>query len=503
MSKTINKVISASFWGMFANVIDAFAKFITIPMLIGFFGKADYGLIALSFSLNAYLRLMELGMSTGAIRFFSIWFAKKETDKLIKVSQSSIVFYGVIGIINGFIFLFLSYHPDFFSLKPNQVETFRWMMYVLAASAIFNWTSYVVTQLLAALGEIGWTNKTKVISSVLNFVTAYLAIKLKFSLPFYFSLYILSTLVVIPLQIYRLKKSGISIITLIYPKWNFLAFKEVLNYSIAIFAMSIFQFTANNLRPILLASFSSNGSEVLTDYRILQTICMLVISFGGVFLNVLLPITTKSYAESNNENIKLLIYKGTKYISVFLSFVIFLLILNAKSILTLYVGKEYAGLSLWLIIWLLTVLLYMHSSPVASMVLSTGKTRFLVYSSALSCIVSIGVTIMLAKTYDVGAAVIGYFVYIVIQMSCYYLYYIPFILKLDSKKIFFGSFVPSAIVGALASFSVHFLKNYLSEDTSLAIMVLNSIVFVVLFALLIVTFIVKPAELKTLKKRFI
>ena len=53
-------------------------------MLIGFFGKADYGLIALSFSLNAYLRLMELGMSTGAIRFFSIWFARKRPINLLR-----------------------------------------------------------------------------------------------------------------------------------------------------------------------------------------------------------------------------------------------------------------------------------------------------------------------------------------------------------------------------------------------------------------------------------
>jgi O-antigen/teichoic acid export membrane protein len=502
MSKTFNKVISGSFWGIIANVIDALAKFVTIPMLIGFYGKADYGLIALSFSLNAYLRLMELGMSTGAIRFFSMWFAKKEIDKVIKVSQSSIVFYGCIGIINGLIFLYLSHHTSYFALKPDQVEIFRWMMYALAASAVFNWTSYVVTQLLSAIGEIGWTNRTKVISSIFNFLTALMAIKFHLSLPFYFLLYILSTLVVIPLNIIRLNKSGVSIIQLIYPKWHFAAFREVLKYSIAIFAMGIFQFTANNLRPILLASFSDSGSSVLTDYRILQTICMLVISFGGVFLNVLLPISTKNYAEGNNENIKVLIYKGTKYISVFLSFIIFLLVLNADSILTLYVGHEYASLSVWLVIWLLTVLFYMHSSPVASLVLSTGRTKFLVGSSALSCIVSIIITIALARTYDVGAAVIGYAVYIAIQMGCYYFYYIPYILKLNSTKLFFGSFLPAAFVGAAASFIVHLINTYLSKDVNITVMVINSFLFSFLFAILIIAFIMKPAELKTLRKRF-
>lgn len=503
MAKTFNKVISGSFWGMLANVIDALAKFVTIPMLIGYFGKADYGLIALAFSLNAYLRLMELGMSMGAIRFFSMWFAKKEQEKIVKVSQSSIVFYGVIGLINACIFLYLSYNPFLFSLQPNQVETFRWMMYALAASAVFNWTSYVVTQLLSAMGEIGWTNRTKVVSSVLNFITAYLAIIFKFSLPFYFLLFILSTLSVIPLNVIRLRKSGMPIMKLIFPKWHRAAFKEVLNYSIAIFAMGIFQFTANNLRPILLASFSTNGSAVLTDYRILQTICMLVVSIGSVFLSVLLPVSTRNYAEGNKENLDLLIYKGTKYISVFLSFIIFFLILNADSILTVYVGKEYAGLSVWLIMWLLTVLLYMHNSPVASLVLSSGKTRFLVYSSALSCAVSIIATIALAKTYDVGAAVIGYLAYIFIQMACYYFYYIPYVLKLNSKKIFFESFLPSAFAGAVASISVHVIKNFFSSDVNIGVLIMTSLSFVVLFALLIITFIVKPEELKSLRRRFV
>src|SRR5690606_36164460 len=186
----------------------------------------------------------------------------------------------------------------------------------------------------------------------------------------------------IPFYIARLRVFPISRRILLAPRWEGKAFREILNYSLAIFVMGLFQLTANNLRPLLLGKFSE-GMEVLTDYRVIQTIAMLIVAFGGVFMQVLLPSTSKAYAEGDQQRIGRMVFEATKYISVFLVFVVFVLILNADEILRLYMGEGYGDLSLWLSLWLLTVLLSMHNTPVASLVLSTGKTKFLVYSSAV------------------------------------------------------------------------------------------------------------------------
>src|SRR5680860_90360 len=105
---SVKRVFSGSAWGIFAKILDAGAKFITIPLLVGYYGKVDYGLIALAFSLNGYLRLMDLGMNIGSVRFFSMWVAKEEWVKIKKVSRSSIVFYGTIGLINSIIFILMA-----------------------------------------------------------------------------------------------------------------------------------------------------------------------------------------------------------------------------------------------------------------------------------------------------------------------------------------------------------------------------------------------------------
>src|SRR5690606_41668064 len=84
----VKRIFSGSAWGIMAKILDAAAKFVTIPLLVGYYGKVDYGLIALAFSLNAYLRLMDLGMNVVSVRFFSMWVAKGVWVRFQKVSRS-------------------------------------------------------------------------------------------------------------------------------------------------------------------------------------------------------------------------------------------------------------------------------------------------------------------------------------------------------------------------------------------------------------------------------
>lgn len=500
---SVRRIFSGSAWGILAKILDAAAKFVTIPLLVGYYGKVDYGLIALAFSLNAYLRLMDLGMNVGSVRFFSMWVAKEEWEKIQNVSRSSIVFYGTIGLINALIFFLMAdYGGYFFNLAENQLPIYRWMMYILSASAIFNWLSNVVIQLLSAKDELGYVNRVTVLSSVLNFVVALLAISLEWPLTLYFFFYILSTLVPIPFNIHRLRVYPLSSTQLLRPKWDGKAFKEIIGYSMAIFIMGLFQLTANELRPILLAKYAS-GIDVLTDYRVIQTIAMLILSFGGIFLQVLLPSASKIYAENNPSKLERMVIEATKYISIFLCLIVFLLILNASDILLIYMGNDYQYLAIWMIIWLLTVLLSMHNTPVASLVLSSGKTKPLVYSSATACIISLPITVVLAPDLNVGAAVIGYFVYMIIQIGFFYVYYIPKVLKLNNVKIFFGSFFPSVLGAFIALAISYYAGEWWSIPEGIPALLIKSAIFGLVYLAYQWGFVIKKTDIFYLKEQLL
>src|SRR5690606_10246975 len=191
---------------------------------------------------------------------------------------------------------------------------YRQIMYILAFSTVLNWVGSVVVQLLSAHDELGYVNRVTVLTSLLNFAAAWLAIWLHWSLIEYFIAYTLTTLVPIPFYVARLRVFPVPRLSLLRPQWNGGAFREVLSYSLAIFLMGLFQLSANNLRPLLLGKFA-NGIDVLTDYRVMQTIAMLIVAIGGVFMQVLLPSASKAYAEGNQQRIERMVFEATKYIS--------------------------------------------------------------------------------------------------------------------------------------------------------------------------------------------
>ncbi len=500
---SIKKIFSGSIWGIIAKIFDATAKFVTIPLLVGYYGKADYGLIALAFSLNAYLRLMDLGMNVGSVRYFAMWEAKSKYKKIVRASRSSMVFYGIIGLVNSLIFVVMAdYGPSLFNISDAQAPTYKVMMFILAGSTVFNWLSNVIIQLLSAKDELGFVNRITFISSILNFLVALAAINFMWSLPVYFLFYTLSMLIVLPFYVLRLRVYPIPIRDLLSPKWDSGAFRQIIGYSMAIFVMGLFQFSANELRPILLARYAS-GLEVLTEYRVIQTIAMLVLSFGTIFMQVLLPSASKVYAENNHPKMEKMVFEATRYISVFLTFVVFILILNSDKILLVYMGEDYVHLSIWLVIWLLTVLLSMHNTPVASLVLSSGKTKALVYSSAIGCFVSLPLTVVLAPEFNVGAAVIGYLAYMVIQIGFFYFYYIPKVLLLNSRKIFFGGFFPSLLGAVIAMVVSHYLGMMMDFQNAFVGIIVNSAVFVVLFTTYHMVFVIKASDVSYLKEKLL
>jgi O-antigen/teichoic acid export membrane protein len=499
----LKKIFSGSSWGIVAKVLDALAKFVTIPLLVSFYGKADYALIALAFSLNAYLRLMDMGMNVGSVRFFAMWESRSRYQRISRASRSSMVFYGAVGLVNALIFVAMAHYGDrFFNLTQGQIPTYRIMMYILAASTVFNWLSNVVVQLLSAKDELGYVNKVTIISSVLNFATALAAIHFRWSLPVYFLFYTLSLLIVLPFYIHRLKVYPVGIASLLMPRWDGPAFRQIIGYSMAIFAMGLFQFSANQLRPILLARYATN-IDVLTDYRVIQTIAMLIMSFGAIFLQVLIPTASKAHAEKDHPKMEKMVFEATRYISIFLTFVVFLLIANADSLLLLYMGEEYVHLHIWLTMWLLTLLLSMHNTPVASLALSSGKTKALIYSSAFSCIVSLPVTVVLADELEVGAAVIGYLVYMVIQIGFFYLYYTPKILQLNSGRIFVKAFAPSVLGACLALAPAYLLKKWLHMPHAFLDILIVSAIFITIFAGFHLMFVTRPKEILALKHKLL
>ncbi|TCO07875.1 lipopolysaccharide biosynthesis protein [Natronoflexus pectinivorans] len=494
---TVRYIAGSFFWGAISKIVDAGIKFLTIPILLNYFGKEYYGLLTLAIATNAYMALLNMGMNTGAVKFFSQWIATGKYDLLHRTAQTNISFYLAISIINSFILVAIGiWGGDVFQITPAEFSTFRDLLFILAAFSIVNWVNFTFNQLLIADERIAFTQQMYSVKSVLGLAAVGVTILFNWSLIQYFVTFLaVNSFVVLPF-LYLCKKRNL--ISSIVPAFYWKEFLVVFKYGLAILAMSLFQFTAVQSRPIILGIFSDQGVGILAEYRVMEVFPLFIISIGGMLVSVFLPKTSKAIQSGDRTSIEKMAYEGTKYTSILVAFLCFPVMLNVQELLSLYVGVEYIHLTQWLFLWVFTLTLSLHNSPVSSLVLATGKTKMLVFSSGIACIVSMIINAILASKYGVGSAVIGYLVYIIIQVLFYYLYFNNRVLSLKSLNVFKSFVIPTGL-GFIVFGLVHFLE---VETGSFIIQILiNSLTWGIIYILMLIMF--RVIDIRDIKNNFI
>ena len=203
--------------------------------------------------------------------------------------------------------------------------------------------------------------------------------------------------------------------------------------------------TATQSRPILLSMFAPNAASVVAEFRIIEVIPMFIIMVGLTFSSIFLPKASELVTRKVHMEIENFAYRWTRLTSILANILCIPFVLSSKDILAAYVGDEYSSLSVWLSIWCITALIQIHTTPGNSLILACGKTKLLVLTSAVACLISMLINIAFCKYIGVGSAVIGYFVYVLIVISMNYIAYYRKILCLNNLKIALSFIIPTII----------------------------------------------------------
>lgn len=430
-----NYYISSFAWSTVAKLLNAIWGFISVPLLLGYYGKAEYGLLSIATACNGYMHLLDLGMNTGAVKFYSQWKVEGKIDKIFNVARTNITFYLLIAVVNIILLLLVAFYGEnLFSVTHEQFLQLRMCLFVIAMFCVLSWITTVFNQLLIADKQMAFTMQVQCVQAVLKTFAVVLVFIADLTLTTYF-FYVTAfvALAIVPYA-YKCKKDGL--IDSFKPSWRWDDFKVVMVFSLSIFALSLFQMTATQSRPILLSMFAVNGATAVADFKIIEVVPQLIIMIGGTFSGIFLPKTSEMVARKDEKAMHDFAYKWTTYTTVVVAIMCFPFILCAREVLSAYVGSEYSYLSKWLIVWCVTVLIQMHTTPGNALVLAQGKTKLLVKVTAMACIISMVLNVFLCRCIDVGSAVIAYLVYVLIMIGLYYISFYKKLLHLRRLKLF-------------------------------------------------------------------
>ena len=496
-----NYYINSFFWSTFQKILAAIVGFISVPLLLGYYGKAEYGVLGIATACNGYMHLLNLGMNTGAVKHYSQWRAKGEFERIYHVARTNIVFYGIIAIINiiGLVALAL-WGENLFAVTHEQFIELRYCLLILSFFSFFSWGTTTFQQLLIAHLQMAYTMKVQSVMTILKGVLIGLVFLLGLSLTQYF--FLLTFIIAILIVPYAIKCKSLGFIDSFRPAAYWKEFKIVLLFSLSIFALSLFQMTATQSRPIILSIFSENGADAVADFRIIEVIPQLIIMIGGAFSGIFLPKVSAMVAEGNQQQISAFAYKWTKYTTIIVNILTVPFILCANEMLTAYVGDDYTYLTPWLILWCVTVLIQMHTTPGNALVLAYGKTKLLVISTAVFCILSLVLNAVLCPKYGVGAAVISYLIYVIFVIALYYVEYYKKLLKLSRRRMLYSFFIPT-IISVLVLVVINFVPiTFVRFDnirlTKITVFILKTLLWIIPYCLLLMAF--RVIDFKELKK---
>lgn len=417
-----NYYFSSFFWSTFSKIINAVLGFITVPLLLGYFGKAEYGLLSIATACNGYMHLMDLGMNVGAVKFYSQWIAEGDRNKLYRVSRTNISFYLIISTINILGLLILAFWGErFFAITHTQFLQLRICLLILSLFSAIQWVSTAFHQLLIADKQIAFTMQIHCVQSLLKMGLIAITIWGGLNLSMYFFWLILIIAIAFIPYVYKCKHD--KLIDSIIPARYWGDFKVVLTFSLSIFALSLFQVTATQSRPILLSIFSESGAESVAEFRIVEVIPSFIIMLSGSFLSIFLPKSSEMIVRNNKEEIVSFLKKWTSLTTIIVCILCFPFIVSHSEIIAAYVGESYSYLGKWVVLWCVFLIVQQHSTPAYSLLLANGRTKVLVWSTGIACIISMIANAVLCKLVPVGSAVIGYSIYMIILILVYYLYF--------------------------------------------------------------------------------
>jgi O-antigen/teichoic acid export membrane protein len=476
----VKSVYSAFLWSTVGRIINAFTKFFSVPLMLTHYGKENYGLLALAFSVNVYMQIMDMGFNVGNVKFIASWIPKNKKEEINQLIQSSLSFYGVIGVLNFIFLLIVAYFSkSIFNLSYENDLVLKKLFYILAGSSIISWVFSISNQILKAYEKIDYDEKLTLVTNILIFILVLFTIKYNLSLTLYFLIHSILLLSMYPARLYKCKRLNSNINFKF--KWHPKVFKEVIKYSATVFFLGIFQFSASNLRPIIIG-IQSGISEV-TDYRIILQITSLILIFTGSLMGILLPMTSKLDPVNDIEVTKKIVNEYTKIISLLISSLVFGLILISKPFIIIYIGEEFLNLRIWLILWALTFL-GSHLTAISAIILAHKSLKPITYFTMFSSIASIAICWFLSPFYGVGGAVISLIIYTFLQLLFYYIYYIPVVMKFNSLEIFVYSFFIPALIGFISFVLIHYIFSSIIFDSEIAEIVTKALLFGLFFLLL-------------------
>jgi len=347
-NKRFSKNVISNIFYFIINVIIGLAL---VPFFIDSLGPAAYGLIPLATSITSYITIVIDAINGAISRFLTIDLQRADDEKANQTFNTAL--FGTLGVILCLtpVAIFVAWlAPQYFNIgNESAIDVFLLFALIFGSVLIRTWSSnFMVT--LFALNRLDLRNYV----NITNIFTQCIAIVILFilfgpSLIFVGASYFLAAILQLILSVYFSRKICPDI-SVSPSKFSGKAFKEIGGMSFWILTDSVGVLLRYQIALMIVNILF--GEVMGTEYALALTWFTLLISIAALISNVFTPMIYSYYAKGEPENLIRFSSFAAKSMGIFMALPIALVCIFTPQLMTIWVGPEFAHISLlvWIIV---------------------------------------------------------------------------------------------------------------------------------------------------------
>ena len=486
------RIVRASLATYLRTGVSMVVFFFLTPFVMARLGVDDYGLWVLAFSLVGFLRLLDLGLGTGVVKFVADSDGRRDPEERNRILSSSIAVYLLIGALAaGLVALLAPVLPGALDIDAGQArktETLLWLVALRVVvlgvplsvfrGILFGKQRIAVLNAVQTLATLLYAGSTWLLLTRGGGVVALAAVNLAVMLVEHAAYAVLAFRLVPDL---RLSPALV----------NARSMRRIASFSAFAFVSTAAWMILMRADPLVvklhlpLAAVAIYGVAL----KVTERLSMLV----KQFVNLLTPVIAERHGAGARAGVRDLLRDGTRYAFAIGTMLCVPVLLLARDLLTAWLGPEFgeAGVVLAL---LAAALLVSVPQMMASNVLAMSAWPWFAAAAAAAGVgVNLGVSILLVRPLGLAGVALGTLIAVLLIDV---LVVVPRALAahaLSGRAYLREAIVPSAVAGA-AQAAVTAVGQILVDPQGLFAIALVAAPGVVAFAAIYAGLFLRPEE---------
>jgi O-antigen/teichoic acid export membrane protein len=215
--------------------------------------------------------------------------------------------------------------------------------------------------------------------------------------------------------------------------------KQLFNMGGKLIVSRIVGLIFNNTQKIMIATFLT--MTVMTNFDIINKVHLIVLTIMSLMNQALIPFASHLDAAGDEERLRLLFVKATKYAAIMTLPALIFFSVMAGEFLGLWVGPEFASYAMLTRLYLSHVLLTVLTGVGSTMMVGMNRVRELLNISIIGAVLNLLITLATIRQWGIGGLVAGtVLAYVVCQVI-----FIGLFVKLF--KIGLAGFIRQVVLG--------------------------------------------------------